>query len=268
MNHKQLLNHLAASELVQAMEFDIAKLTRWEMLGPVVVPHSTVQSAVITQLFRRWNCVFNAPVEEVSENYRLKARIVAAVVLHKYGFHDAECTRLSIEAIDTLNRQVVLSDYFYHHAEQAKNLIQSAPIPLNRRPKVVDDLTFWRAGDVVSYRLGDWYYVLYVHKILSGNTAPIIEFFDIRTDRAPTLSDLVGLPTKGRKFNDGIQRVEKYWVYGMRNNPDLANQFRLVQSNSTTPPSQGQLAPGIGEGVVTDVFNLQNHVEHLFASKP
>ncbi len=265
MNHKQLLNHLAAIDLVRSMEYDISKLTSWEMLGPVAVPHSTIQSAVINKLYRRWNCIFKAPDEEVTENYRLTTRIVAAVLLHKYGFRDEESTQLAIEAIDELNRQVVLSDYFFHHAEQAKNLIQSAPIPLKRRPKVPDNVTFWRAGDVVSYRLDDWYYVLYVHEILSGNTAPIVEFFNIRINRPPIPSDLVGLPAAGGKYNDGIRRIEKYWVYGMRNNPDMANQFRLIQSNSTNPPSQSQLAPAIGLGSVTDVFQLQYNVDRQFS---
>lgn len=88
------------------MEYDISKLTSWEMLGPVAVPHSTIQSAVINK--RRWNCILKAPDEEVTENYRLTTRIVAAVLLHKYGFRDEESTQLAIEAIDELNRQVVL----------------------------------------------------------------------------------------------------------------------------------------------------------------
>lgn len=265
MNHKQLLNHLAAEQLVRAMEYDVSKLTSWAMLGPASVPHETVQTNVISKFFRRWNCACEAPETEVTEVFRRKAWIAAAVTLHKYGFCERRCTECAIEAIDKLNSQVALSDYFSNHLEQAKSLIQSAPVPLKKRPPIPDDITFWRARDVVSYLLDGRYYALYIHDIRPGNTVPLVEFFNIRLDRSPTASDIVGLAAVGGKYNDGIRRIEKYWVHGMRNNPDMANQFRLVQSDCDGSPSKSHLAPAVGKGTITDIFRLPDYVERLFS---
>ena len=154
MNHKQILLHLAAPQLADAMAYDISKLANWTMLGPNPVPHKDVQRAVLSKLFRRWNCVFDASKNEVTENYRNKAWVAAAVTLHRYGFSDDQCTARAIESIDKLNEDVALSDYFFRHSEEAKSLLKSPTVPLKKRPPVPKEVTFWRAGDAVSYQIG------------------------------------------------------------------------------------------------------------------
>lgn len=265
MNHKQLLYHLSAEPVVQAMEYDVAKLTNRGMLSPSPVLHETLQNKVVTQFFRRWNCAFNASNEEVTERFREIARVAAAVMLHKYGFHEKKCTERALAAIDNLNHQVVLSDYFFRHADQAKSLIESAPIPLKRRPAVPTAVTFWREGDIVSYLLDGRYYAIYVHEIERGNTAPIVEFFDIRLDRPPTASDVIGANARGAPYYKGGRRVKKYAAYGMRGNPDLANQFKMIQAGWDTPPLQAHLMPDKGY-TLTDIFELADCIEYDFSN--
>lgn len=264
MNHKQILLHLAAPQLADAMAYDISRLANWGMLGPKPVSHKDVQRAVLSKLFRRWNCVFDASKDEVTENYRDIAWITAAVTLHRYGFSDDECTARAIRSIDKLNEEVALSDYFFRHSEEAKSLLKSPTVPLTKRPSVPRDVTFWRARDTVSYRLDRWYYALYVHCIDVGNAVPQVEFFNLKLDRPPTATDLIGLPAVGGKYNDGIRRIETYWVHGMRNNPDMANQFKLIQEGWNSPPSQQHLAQPVGGGSVIDVFRLQDAVDRSF----
>ena len=264
MNHKQILLHLAAPQLADAMAYDISKLANWTMLGPDPVPHQDVQRAVLSKLFRRWNCVFDASKNEVTENYRNKAWVAAAVTLHRYGFSDDQCTARAIESIDKLNEEVALSDYFFRHSEEAKSLLKSPTVPLKKRPPVPKEVTFWHAGDTLSYRLDGWYYALYVHRIELGNAVPHIEFFDVKLDHPPTSDDLIGVPAVGGMYNDGIRRIETYLVYGMRSNPDMANQFKLIQEGWKSPPTQHHLALPAGGSSVLDVFRLQDSVDRLF----
>jgi len=264
MNHKQLLSHLAAGELQHAMAYDVSRLTNWTMLGPDPVPHPEVQREVFSKFFRRWNCVFDASDEEVTEAYRDTAWIVAATTLHKYGFSTRECTDRALKAIDKLNGQVALGNYFFAHSEQAKNLLRSAPTPLKRRPPVPKHVTFFRKGDVVAYRLDGSYYVCYIQDIHRCNAAPLVEFFNVKLDRPPTITDITGAPAVGGVYNDGIRRIEMYWVYGMRGIPDPANQFKLVQASWNTPPLQDHLAPPVGGGSAIDIFRLQDAVDRAF----
>ncbi len=264
MNHKQLLGHLAAGELPTAMALDISRLASWAMLGAKPRPHNEVQSEVVNKFLRRWNCVFKASTDEVTDNYRDKAWIISATTLHKFGFIHPECTERALQAIDKLNNLVALSDYFFTHAEQAKDLLRSPPSPLKRRPSIPDDVTFFRKSDVVSYQLDGSYYVCYVQDVQLGNAAPLIEFFNIKLNRPPTMDDISGAHAVGGRYNDGVRRIEMYWVYGMRSNPDLANQFKLIQAGCNTPPLQTQLAPPVGGGSVIDIFKLQDAVDRSF----
>jgi len=264
VNHKQLLDHLAAGQIPAAMAYDVSRLAKWSMMGPGPVPHAEVQRDVLSKFFRRWNCVFDAPDEEVAEGYRDKAWVVAAATLHKYGFRDDTCTDQAIQALDRLDARVALSDRFAARAGEAKDLLRSMPVPLKRRPAVPDEVTSWRAGDVVSYRLDGRYYVCYVRDILTGNTAPLIEFYDLVLDRPPTVTDITGAHAVGGRYNDGVRRIEMYWVYGMRGNPDLANQFTLVEAGVDSPPLQTHLAPAVAGGSVIDIFRLQNEIDRSF----
>lgn len=264
MNHKQLLEHLAARPLAQAMIHDVSMLTNWIMLGPEPVPHQDVQHEVLKYFFRRWNCVFKASNDEVTAGYRDTAWVVAATTLHKYGFSDRRCTERALSGIDKLNKAVALSDYFFHHTEQAKALLNSPPIPLKRRPPVSKTMTLCRAGDILSYKLDNHYYAFYVHQVEHGNTAPLVEFYDLKLDRPPTDSDIAGRRAVGGRYNDGIRRIEQYWVYGMCGNPDMANQFKLVAANSSMPPTQQHIAPAVAGGAVIDIFRLQDEVDRSF----
>lgn len=268
MNHKQILSALAAEKLVGALEHDLARLTNWEMLSPkgTIVPHENIQRAVLRKLLARWKCALDAPGGDVHPDYKLKVNIALAVLLHKYGFVDEAIGTTAVEAIDVLNRQVALSDHFYKNAAPIKALIRSAPQPLRKRPACPENFTLWRTGDAFSYRLDDSIYAFYVHSVSFGNEAPLIEFYDLKLDRRPAVSDLSATPARGGQYNDGVKRIEKYWLYGMIHYPDLANQFHWVANIPNAAPSQKHLAPAVAQGAVTDLFRLQDVIRRQFPS--
>lgn len=176
MNHKQILDTLAAANLVKALEFDIAFATSQNMRGPKwdKPDPAKVAKVVTAGIRRRWRCALDAPATEVSPNYKAKVWLAMAVLFHKYGFSDAQVSSEARKAIDFLNDTVALSDHFFRKTEEIKNLLSIPPTPLSKRPSHAEHLTFWRAGDVVAYVLDDWAYALYVHEVPLGNEVPLL----------------------------------------------------------------------------------------------
>ena len=264
MNHQQILNKLAAGDLVESISDDVARLTSRAMTVPKGTPvdYEQVSSSIISHLLLRWNCVLLAQEDTVSLNYKWTTSVALAVVLHKYGFQDQTLTTNALIAIDELNRAVVLSDDFYRKSEEIKLFISDKPTPLLRRPSVKKNITFYRPGDVVSIQIKDHFYAAYVYELEGGHRAPIIELYDFFACKKPTIEDVLrSKAIKGIYKESGT--AKRYAVYGMKNVPDLANQLHLIANGVPAGPSDKPLGSSMSF-YVSNLFRLVDDIQEMF----
>lgn len=266
ITHAQALKKLAADILVQTLDEDLARLLAHTLAR---ARHDAAMAAnpsasVLPPLLRRWNCVLQAGDDAASPLYRHKTAVALAVLLHKYGIADASIADRADAAIDALNEAVALSDDFHRKTAAIKTaFLRTPPAPLKRAPGLPDSLTFYRAGDVVSYQLDGRHYAAYVHRCAQTNQSPVIEFYDAAFDQVPGIDDLQGKPARGRRYDDGNARVELLSVAGMKFMPDPAGQFVLIKACVETPPDQSHLGRPVGLYGVSDVFELQESVDAM-----
>ncbi|WP_128414734.1 hypothetical protein [Flavobacterium sp. Root901] len=258
MTHQQILDKLAAKHLVKSIDDDLARLT----FSAMCYQKDMVSQLdyLLPKLLNRWNCALNAV--EVSNNYKQITILALSVLLHKYGFKDETISKRAIAAVDLLNKEVVLSDDFFRKSEEIKQFILSSPTPLKRKPSVPENITFYRQGDVISIELENHYYAAYIHEISDTNESPLLEFYDHVFDKVPTLRELENLPAKGQLF-DGVMRIAKFSVHGIKYNPDLANQIQLIAACVKNPPSVKHLKKAIVY-TISDLFKIQNTIKSLF----
>ncbi|RZJ49365.1 MAG: hypothetical protein EOO44_18415 [Flavobacterium sp.] len=266
MTHQQILDKLAAKTVVQNIDEDFARLTAKAM---AFAKHDkkiaeNLAGYILPKILLRWNCVLNADKTEVTDNYKNITVLALAIILHKYGLTDPEILEQAIKAIDTLNKNVVLSDDFFRKSDQIKQFISSAPTALKRKPSLPDSITFYRPKDVIAIQLEKHFYCAYIHKNARPNESPIIEFYDKRFDKVPEIQELENVAAKGQLYNDGIIRISKYSVSGLKFLPDTANQIKLISSDVLNPPSNAHLEEPVGLYAVMDIFEIQNEIERLF----
>ncbi|GAA3772060.1 hypothetical protein [Flavobacterium ginsengiterrae] len=261
MTHQQILDKLASKHLVKSIDEDLARLTFSAMLGNKDSA-DTHLLYILPRLLNRWNCVLNA--DEISNNYKQITILALSVLLHKYGFQDETINKKAIDAIDLLNKEVVLSDDFERKSEEIKQFILSTPTPLKRKPSQPESITFYRKGDVISIQLEDHFYAAYIHEISRGNESPIIEFYDGVFDTIPSWEGIKNLSAKGQLYNSGIERISKYSVYGLKHQPDTANQIHLIKSCVDTSPINKHLKESVGLYSVIDLFRMQSDIKNLF----
>jgi hypothetical protein len=267
ITHAQALKKLAADILVQTLDEDLARLLADTMARARhdAAIAANPSASVLPPLLRRWNCVLQAGDDAASPLYRHKTAVALAILLHKYGIADAGIADRADTAIDALNEAVALSDDFHRKTATIKaTFLRTPPAPLKRAPGLPDSLTFYRAGDVVSYQLDDRHYAAYVHRCAQTNQSPVIEFYDAVFDHVPGIEDLQDKPARGRRYNDGSVRIERMSVAGMKFMPDPAAQFVLIKACVDTPPGTAHLGKPVGLYGVSDVFDLQDSVDRMF----
>lgn len=269
MTHQQILDKLAARHLVQSIDEDLARLITRTMSfakhDKKIAANPLVYFLPKMQL--RWDCILKADDREVTDNYRQTTTLALAVNLHKYGFADKSITGDAIKSIDALNKSIALSDDFFRKSDEIKNFISSPPVELKRKPTLPDSTTFYRPKDVVSIQIGKKYYCAYIHKLSNPNESPVIEFYDRVFDKVPALQMLENIKAKGQVYNEGIERISKYSVAGMKFLPDLANQVKLVSACVETPPSNKDLQKSVGLYTVSDIFEIQDDIKRLFGEE-
>ena len=266
MTHQQILNKLAFSQLSQAIDEDLARLViraRALRKGGSI---TDISSYVLPKILTRWNCVLLAE-NGLAEFYKEKVALTLAILLHKYGFSDKEIIQKAIFAIDVLNDEVVLSDDFNRKSDQIKDFITTIPKTLKRAPSQPENITFYRAKDVISINIDSKYYVAYIHELTGVNESPVIEFYNKVFNKKPKIEDMSGLKAKGQNYNDGTTRKSYFAVYGMKYQPDLANQIHLMKSchDSEMLPENGHLEEAIGLYAIMDLFNIQDVIRKMFS---
>ncbi|MFZ6731807.1 hypothetical protein ACO0LG_07780 [Undibacterium sp. Ji42W] len=257
ITHQQALDRLAAHQLVQVIEDDVASLTSTAMSYAKHDQHLTVAGYVLPRLLARWNCVLNASNDEATPLYRDKTVLALALLLHKHGMTETAITKRALQAIDNLNAAVALSDAFFRNTDAIKALLNTPALALKKRPSTRDSLTFLRAQDVVAIQLEQYYYAAYVHEISGFNEYPIIEFYRARFEHRPDMAALQGCAAQGETYNDGKTRISLHAVCGMRHVPDPANQFHLIATGITDQPDQSQLGASVGLHTISNLFQLQ-----------
>lgn len=257
ISHQQALDKLAARQLVQVIEDDVASLTSKAMSFAKHDKQLTIETYVLPQLLARWNCVLQGPGEEVSPGYKDKTALALALLLHKHGMAEPATTLHAVQAIDSLNAAVALSDAFFKNSDAIKNLLASPPVALKKRPSTRDNLTFLRAQDVIALQLDHYFYAAYVHEISGFNEYPIIELYEGRFESRPATADLQGREAWGETYNNGQTYVSLQAICGMRHLPDPANQFHLIASGVSEKPGRRHLTPANSLYALSDLFSLQ-----------
>jgi hypothetical protein len=239
VRHGQILDKLAAAGLVRALDEDLA---RW-------VGGSRGQVVDVEPVMVRWRCLLEDPA--ASEIARDKGWLALGTLLHRYGISDSDLTERAVAAVDRLNAAVALSDAFARQSPAIVALLRSAPQPLTRRPGRPQPVTFLRAGDVLSVRVGAGFHACWVRAIHGLHEYPIVEFYTGRFDRMPTADDLAG---RGAAAERGRAR---FAVVGMSYLPDPARQVVAIDGRDVKPPEGGEPGPGDGLYTLTDNLRIQ-----------
>lgn len=255
MKHQQVLDKLAARGHVRALDEELARWVRWQMLAPPP-SHGELTREVVTPVLTRWRCLLDS--DEARPATRNVVRVALATLLHKYGFQDAGVTAEAVEAVDALNRDVVLGDAFARQSEEIKQFLCSAPAPLTRKPASPRSLTFLRPGDVLSVELSGRFHAAYVWKVNGLNETPVIEFYAGTFAQPPTPADLAD----GEAARPGGRA--RFDVDGLTYLPDPAHQVRAVAAGRHQGPLGGEPGPGQGLYTMSDVMTLQQHMVNLF----
>ncbi|MEO6303026.1 MAG: hypothetical protein ABIP51_07620, partial [Bacteroidia bacterium] len=238
MTHKQILDKLSAASIVESIDDDLSRLTFNAMCYHKT--HKEQQSYVLPKLLLRWNCVLNDK-KDITDTYKQITILVLAVSLHKYGFVDKTITAKALKAVDSLNKEVVLSDDFFRKSDAIKKMIAEEPKPLSRKPSTAKSITFYRPFDVISFQLENNFYAAYIHSHSGTNESPVIEFYDAIFKEVPKLKDLEKLKAKGEVYKDGIARKRFFAVFGMKLIPDAANQVHIIGSEIKRKPINDHL---------------------------
>lgn len=256
MKHQQILEKLHA-KMAEAIEDDIRRI-----VFTLMCSRKLTTQGVLNKLMPRWNCALDAEQSEVSENYKEMLILSLAVLLHKYGLLNQDITQKALSAIDRLNDKVALSDAFFHQTDKIKELINSKPIPITKKPwPPKNNITFYRAKDVISIQLGQKYCAAYIHDN-QHNQTPIIEFYDAVFDSRPKWEDIKGKKAKGNsKMN-----ICKYSIAGMKDLPDYANQIHLVEANISQTPDNSHLTQDVGLWTVSDIMDIQESIRGIFGN--
>jgi hypothetical protein len=262
MTHQQILDKVAAKSLVSSIDEDLARLTWMAMTSHGQT--SEQMTYIFSRLFMRWNCVLEADSQDISNLYKHKTSIVIAVILHKYGYADSEVTSKALNAVDKLNDAVALSDDFFRKSNEIKQFLKSTQTIFKRRHAMQDSITFYRNNDVISIQLNNKFYAAYIHCPHEPNEIPIIEFYDAVFNKIPTMKMLEKIIAKGQKYNDGVERVSRFAISGMKYMPDLANQIKLVSACIQEPPSNVHLERSVGLYESSDIFEMQRNIKTLF----
>ena len=265
MTHKQIIEKIGFEKLSKALEEDLARLINIAMSLKKGGTINDVSTYAIPLLLTRWNCVIMADIG-IAQYYKEKVVLTLATLFHKYGLSDKSITDEAIKAIDILNDNIVLSDDFFNKSGRIKDFLRTKPSELKRKPRKPDNLTFFRANDIVSIKLDTKYYVAYIHKLTGVNEAPILEFYDGVFEEIPKMEELNKLRAKGQKFNDGKIRIANFAIYGMKYQPDLAGQIHLIGSdeNSELKPNNSALEESIGLFTVSNLFFIQDTIKKMF----
>ncbi|WP_417761555.1 hypothetical protein [Shewanella sp.] len=261
MEHGAIAKQIVNSSYINTMEQEIRSLLNrhWRQLND----GGSAQALIIDPLKNRWQMALTDPSasQQPPQYYSYKNRLLMAILLHKYGLADTQLTAQALKDIDLLNQHVVLSDHFFRQSDALKTLLTSDTSLITRKPNRTDNTTFFRQGDVISIRLGDYYYCAYVFDIYGYNEMPALQLFAKRFVQQPQLAELEGVAavTENR---GGKAEVAQWYVGGLSWFPDPAGQVTLLQAQSTIKPILSTATSGI---TMAEWFAWQQQLPQLLS---
>ncbi|MCH1918687.1 hypothetical protein L9G15_04495 [Shewanella sp. A3A] len=260
MEHGAIAKHIVNSSYINTMETDIRGLLNWQWRS--LSQGESPQELIINPLKHRWQLALTDPQpnSESPQYYSYKNRLLMAILLHKYGLVDTDLTAQALKDIELLNERVVLSDQFFRQSDALKTLLSTPTSLIARKPNKADSPTFFRQGDVVSIRYGDYYYCAYVFDIYGYNQMPAIQLFAKRFSQPPQLAELDGVAALTLP-RGGEARVEQWYVAGLNWLPDPAGQVELIKAQSPITPTL--TAPTFGI-TMAEWFTWQQQLPQLF----
>ncbi|GET45936.1 hypothetical protein [Capnocytophaga felis] len=265
MKHSQILDKLVAKHLVEAMDDDLARLVWWEIAASSNETPQKQLESLMPKFLLRWDCALKPSAEKDKKHYRNKTLVAMATLLHKYGFSDPKITAQAFDAIDSLNKDVVLSDDFARKTPQIKELLKNPPAPLKRRPALPESVTFYRPKDIIAIELENIFYIAYIHTDTGINQSPVVEFYEKTFDKVPTLDELKNTRTIGEEYSDGTTKISKFSISGLKYLPDPAGQVTLIASAIDTPPDNKHLKHSIGLYTMSSIFEIQLIIKRMFS---
>jgi len=268
MKHKQIIDKIGFEQLNESIEDNLIRLVTRGMARKNGGSLDDVEAYVLPLMLTRWNCLLLAETG-LAKYYKEKVYVILATLLHKYGFSDKHITEKALEAIDVLNDNVVLSDDFFRKSPKIKEFLKTKPTALKRKPSRQKNTTFFRENDLVSINIDNTYYIAFVHKLTGVNESPVIEFYDETFNRPPKLEDIKIKKARGQQYNDGMVHASKFAIYGMKYQPDLANQIHLLSAseNSAMAPDSSHLEESIGVYTVSNLFTIQDTIRKMFSKQ-
>lgn len=147
---------------------------------------------------------------------------------------------------------------FEKQSPAIKALLQSAPTPLTRRPRIPRTVTFLRPGDVVTIQLGDRFHAAFVHELHDANEFPEIEFYAGSFAQPPTIAQLADR-TAARRGGQA-----RFRVVGLTFLPDPAHQVVALAAQHSKAPHGGNPQAGDGLWTLTDIIDLPQATAALF----
>ena len=106
MNHKQILDKMAAGSLVTTLDQEVARLCFTAMAGHKNNWVDDKLEYIVSRLMPRWECLPNHHSAE--SNLVEVFNVVLATILHKYGFQVKSITDTAVESIVRLNKNMSL----------------------------------------------------------------------------------------------------------------------------------------------------------------
>ncbi len=256
MEHKKILDRLACQNLIATLNEEITflvirarGLVKWNK-------EMTVSEYVVSKLLKRWNNVLQVNEAE-NRFYKEKVYFVIGVLLHKYGIAVEEVTTKAIEALKTLDDNIITSDKMSKELPKVIELLKQKPVELKKNPRrVTASNTHYRVNDVIAINISGIYHIAYVHKIFQET--PIIEFYESTFDYSPKIDEMKNVKAKGIKYNDESVKTEKFMLSLAKRIPDFANQIHLIgnDQNLKLIPDNSHLTQSIGEFTGSNVFNI------------
>ena len=268
IKHRQIIDKIGFEHLAQAIDEDLARLFNYAMRFKKGGSIDDVSSYILPLILARWDCVLLAE-NGLAKYYKEKVFLMLAILLHKYGLSENRITEEAIKSITILNDNMVLGEDFFRKSQEIKKLLKTKPLELRRKPRKPQNITFFRANDIISIKIDGKYYIAYIHKLTGVNEAAVIEFYDEVFEKIPKIKELTNMKAKGERFNDGKIRIAKFAIYGMKHQPDLANQIHLIGSSTKTNivPDNKHLEESIGLFTVSNLFFIQKTIREMFKTE-
>ncbi|WP_282081566.1 hypothetical protein [Aquimarina algiphila] len=230
MTHKVILDNFSLDWLSRSIDEELGLLIfNAKCSRSLETPDKELDYILENFINLRWVNVFEST--ELSEKYKYQTYITIATILNKYGYKNDALYGKAIEGLKMFkdDKFGLLPSHQYKKAEKAIELLSSEVKYHTKKPTYKKTITQFRVGDVLSIKIGNVYTVVVVKKIDRINETPILEVYNAKFDKKPSLDDL-----KNVGLVDG-----QYFVSKLNYLPDMAHQIELIDTISTNYEFKG-----------------------------